>query len=46
MDKQYYISSTKFSIRERQTKRGKVYDVVFRIVEKQEGGPMMKLFRF
>lgn len=30
---QYYISSTKYSIRERQTKKhGKVYDVIFRVV--------------
>lgn len=30
---QYYISSTKYSLQERQTKKhGKVYDVVFRIV--------------
>lgn len=29
---QYYISSNKYSTRERQTKRGKVYDVYFRIV--------------
>lgn len=29
---QYYISSTKCSLQERMTKRGKVYDVVFRIV--------------
>jgi integrase len=28
----YYISSNKYSLQERQTKRGKVYDVVFRIV--------------
>ena len=34
MDKQYYISSTKYSLQERQTKRGKVYDVRFRIVDK------------
>ena len=34
MTKKYYISSTKNSIRERQTKRyGKVYDIIFRIVE-------------
>ena len=33
MDKKYYISSTKYSIHERQTKRyGRVYDVTFRIV--------------
>ena len=30
---QYYISSTKFNIQERQTKKhGRVYDVVFRVV--------------
>lgn len=28
----YYISSNKYSLQERQTKRGKVYDVVFRII--------------
>ena len=28
----YYISSTKFSIHERQTKRGKVYDLIFRVI--------------
>ena len=28
---QYYISSTKYSLQERMTRRGKVYDVVFRI---------------
>lgn len=32
---EYYIKSTKYSIRERQTKKGgKVYDVLFRIVDK------------
>ena len=35
MDKLFYIYSTKYSIQERQTKRyGKVYDVVFRYIEK------------
>lgn len=29
---EYYISSNKYSLQERMTKRGKVYDVVFRIV--------------
>lgn len=29
---EYYISSTKYSLQERNTKRGKVYDVVFRVV--------------
>lgn len=34
MKERYYISSTKYSIRERQTKNhGKVYDVIFRIVD-------------
>lgn len=32
MATQYYISSNKYSLQERMTKRGKVYDVVFRIV--------------
>ncbi len=40
-DERYYISSNKFSTQERQTKRGRVYDIVFRIatmdgVEKQK----------
>ena len=34
MDKEFYISSTKYSLQERQTKRGKVYDVRFRIITK------------
>lgn len=34
MEKQFFISSTKFSLQERQTKRGRVYDVHFRIVDK------------
>ncbi len=29
---EYYTSSTKYSLQERMTRRGKVYDVVFRIV--------------
>ena len=29
--KEFYISSNKYSLQERQTKRGKVYDVVFRV---------------
>lgn len=29
MNKPYYILSTKYSLRERQSKRGKVYDVRF-----------------
>ena len=28
----FYISSNKYSLQERQTKRGRVYDVMFRIV--------------
>ena len=32
MAEKYYISSNKYSLQERMTKRGKVYDVVFRIV--------------
>ncbi len=28
----YYISSNKYSLQERQTKRGKVYDVMFRVI--------------
>ena len=34
MNKEFYISSTKYSLQERQTKRGKVYDVRFRIITK------------
>ena len=29
---EFYISSTKYSLKERQTTRGKVYDVVFRVI--------------
>ena len=29
---EFYISSNKYSLQERQTKRGKVYDVVFRVI--------------
>lgn len=32
MDEKYYIRSNKYSTQERQTKRGRVYDVLFRIV--------------
>lgn len=33
MDEHFYISSTKYSLQERQTKKhGKVYDVIFRII--------------
>ena len=43
MEKQYYISSTKFSLQERQTKRGKVYDVYFYIVEEDGTEKQKKL---
>ena len=43
MDKLYYISSTKFSLQERQTKRGKVYDVYFYIVTKDGDEKQKKL---
>ena len=33
MSERYYISSAKYSLQERQTKRGKVYDVVFRVID-------------
>ena len=33
MAEKYYISSNKYSLQERSTKRGKVYDVVFRIID-------------
>ena len=33
--KEYYIVSTKYSWKTRQTKSGTVYDVVFRIIDKQ-----------
>jgi integrase len=46
MDKKYYISSTKYSIYERQTKRGKVYDVMFRIIEKSGIEKQKKLSGF
>ena len=32
MSVEYYISSNKYSLKERNTKRGKVYDVIFRVV--------------
>lgn len=32
--KEFYISSNKYSLRERPTKRGKVYDVIFRVITK------------
>ena len=43
MTKEYYISSTKYSLQERQTKRGKVYDVFFRIVTKDGEEKQKKL---
>lgn len=32
MSLEYYVSSNKYSLKERNTKRGKVYDVIFRVV--------------
>ena len=32
MEEKFYIRSNKYSTQERQTKRGRVYDVVFRVV--------------
>lgn len=32
MATEYYINSTKYNLQERMTKRGKVYDVVFRVI--------------
>ncbi len=43
----YYISSTKYSLQERQTKKhGKVYDVVFRIVTMEGDEKQKKLSGF
>lgn len=43
----YYISSTKYSLQERQTKKhGKVYDVVFRIVTMDGDEKQKKLSGF
>lgn len=46
MDKLYYINSTKYSMHERQTKRGKVYDVRFRIFDKNGIEKQKKLSGF
>jgi integrase len=46
LDKQFYISSTKFSLQERQTKRGRVYDVYFYIVLKDGTEKQKKLSGF
>lgn len=43
MSKQYYISSTKYSLQERQTKNGKVYDVVFRCIDLEGNQKQKKL---
>lgn len=43
---EFYISSTKYSLQERQTKRGKVYDVVFRIVTKDGQEKQKKISGF
>lgn len=45
VDKEYYISSTKYSLQERQTKKGRVYDVVFRIIEKKTLSEKQKWLR-
>ena len=34
MDKEYYILSTKYSLQERQTKRGRIYNCIFRVIDK------------
>lgn len=39
----YYISSNKYSLRERMTKRGKVYDVVFRVFTVADGERQKRL---
>jgi integrase len=39
----YYISSNKYSLRERMTKRGKVYDVVFRVFTVADGERQRRL---
>lgn len=47
MNKQYYILSTKYSLQERQTKKnGKLYDVVFRIMDKEGNISQKKLSGF
>ena len=43
---EYYISSNKYSLQERQTKRGRVYDVVFRIVTLDGNEKQKKLSGF
>ena len=43
MSKQYYISSTKYTMQERQTKKGKVYDVVFRCIDLEGNQKQKKL---
>lgn len=40
--KNYYIKSNKFSIAERQTKHGKVFDVRFRVINPQNGADIQK----
>lgn len=46
MSAEYYISSNKYSLQERQTKRGKVYDVVFRIITLEGDEKQKKLSGF
>lgn len=44
MNKQYYILSTKYSLQERQTKKnGKLYDVIFRIMDENGNISQKKL---
>ena len=42
----YYISSNKYSTDERQTKRGKVYDIRFRIIDKEGNEKQKRLSGF
>ena len=46
MPKDFYISSNKYSLQERMTKRGKVYDVLFRIVTLDGEEKLKKLSGF
>ena len=46
MSAEYYISSNKYSLQERQTKHGRVYDVVFRIVTLEGDEKQKKLSGF
>lgn len=46
MTEHYYINSNKFSTQERQTKRGRVYDVVFRVITEDGHQKQKKLSGF